>query len=433
MLELLHKLPYNAGHDPQWREKEPGLREVIRKYPDIPPLVILKTDLQRRGVKMTKRASAAVDTKKVAVNVRANNFENLMGGPTPVGVLLRDGSSVITYVAGAAEEPFARIRDPYYIDLSTDGKPVIVDDGEVIDEAIYWPRPDYYDKVTRKGTPMWQVLGARPQRLEINGYQNCDFWKKGQPCRYCYLGFLCKMLRGKKNEFIDLEDAAEAVGEALKQPGRYRSIQLCNGTMLGGAELLDDEVDYYIDILHRIERYLPGHDAMVQMVATAFNERQLRRLKDETILTGYTSDIEVLDAEVFQHLCPGKANAIGYAEWKNRLFRAVDIFGAGRVTTGIVSGAEFAQPGGFTTEEEALERCLAEAEDFAKHGVGICQTVYNNTAPGCALYKQRSQTLEYNIAFLKGLDAISRRWGVGFEFDDYRTCGNHPNTDLARI
>jgi hypothetical protein len=125
-------------------------------------------------------------------------------------------------------------------------------------------------------------------------------------------------MKDQKPEIIDFEDAAEAVGETLKQPGRWRSIQFCGGSRLDGGETLDAEVDLYIDILKRIEKYLPERRAMVQMVTTAFNPRQLRRLRDETILTGYTSDIEVLDKDVFNAICPGKAKYIGYDEWKNR-------------------------------------------------------------------------------------------------------------------
>jgi hypothetical protein len=431
---MAKKLDVNPGkslYDPDWRSKELNLDEVIKKYPGFPPLVILKADLQRRGVKVTGRAAAHIDPEKIAVNSRSNNFEN--EGYIPNGLLLRDGSSVITYLSSDAPEPFTRFRDPYYVDF-IDGRPVITDNGRVIEEAAYWPKPDYYDKKTTKGTPMWHVLSARPQRLEINTYQNCDFWKlPGLACKYCYTGFLYNLMKDQKPEIIDFEDAAEAVGEALKQPGRWRSIQFCGGSRLDGDEALDAEVDLYIDILKRIEKYLPDRRAMVQMVATAFNPRQLRRLRDETILTGYTSDIEVLDKDVFNAICPGKAKYIGYDEWKNRLYHAVDIFGAGRITTGIVSGVELAQPFGFANEEEALEKSLAEAEDLARHGVGVCQTVYNNMAPGSMLYRQKNQPLEYNIAFAEGLDKLSRKHNIDFTFDDYRTCGNHPNTDLARI
>lgn len=46
-----------------WKEEKQhaGLKEVIAKYSDIPPLVILKTDVQRRGVFFTDAALSKVD------------------------------------------------------------------------------------------------------------------------------------------------------------------------------------------------------------------------------------------------------------------------------------------------------------------------------------------------------------------------------------
>jgi hypothetical protein len=170
---------------------------------------------------------------------------------------------------------------------------------------------------------------------------------------------------------------------------------------------------------------------MSQIVATAFNERQLRRLHDETILWGYTADLEVLDEELFNWVCPGKAKYIGYREWRDRLYKAAEIFGPGTVTTGIVSGVETVQPHGFKTEEEALERCLAEAELLACHGVGIAQTIYH-AEPGAVFFNKKTASLDYLTAFADGVDKIARRHDMEFHCDDYHTCGNHPNTDLAR-
>ena len=52
----------------------------------------------------------------------------------------------------------------------------------------------------------------------------------------------------------------------------------------------------------------------------------------------YTADIEVLNEALFNRHCPGKAEWIGYREWKRRLAGAVGIFGRGRVNTGLVAG-----------------------------------------------------------------------------------------------
>jgi hypothetical protein len=417
------------NNNSSWREQELSLQAVIKKYPDIPPLIILKTDIQRRGVVMTKAALAAVDPERDDVYYRGINAENR--GSVPNGFLLRDGSSILANIA-CDSESFQRAREPYTVDL-VDGKPMIIDQGEVIEEVSYWPKPDFSSKKTSKGTPMWQVLIARSQRMDINTYQNCDFWKEaGLGCKFCFAGATYHKNKNEKPEFVDYDDVEEAVTEALKQKGRFRMIQLCSGSILGGAEVLDDEVDCYIDMLKRIGKNFGGKKIMTQMVATAFNERQLRRLHDETILSSYTADIEVLNEAVFNWVCPGKAKYIGYQGWKERLYKAAEIFGPNRVDTGIVSGVELAQPHGFQTEEEALEKCLAEADDLARHGVGIAQTVFH-VEPGSIFSKQKTATLDYLIAFARGLEALRQKYHLEYYYDDYRTCGNHPNTDLARI
>jgi hypothetical protein len=413
----------------EWREKELSLNQVIGKYPDIPPLVILKADVQRRGVVMTKAALEAVDPGRDDVHYRGLNAENR--GALPNGILLRDGTTVLANIADESDT-FIRTREPYTVDL-VNGKPMLMDLGECIEEVSYWPKPAFSSKLTGKGTPMWKVLIARPQRMDINLYQNCDFWKEaGLGCKFCFVGATYHKNKNEKPEIVDYDDVEEAVAEALKQPGRYRMIQLCSGSVLGGREILDDELDLYIEMLRRIGKNFGGKKIMTQMVATAFNERQLRRLHDETILTSYTADIEVLDEKVFNWVCPGKAKYIGYQNWKERLYKGAEIFGPNRVDTGIVSGVELVQPGGFKTEEEALEKCLGEAEDLARHGVGIAQTVFH-VEGGSAFFRQKTATLDYLIAFTRGLEKLRQKYRLEYYYDDYRTCGNHPNTDLFRI
>jgi hypothetical protein len=412
-----------------WRRQELSLDEVIKKYPNIPPLIILKADVQRRGVIMTECALQWLDPQRDDVHYRGLNAENQ--GGVPNGLLLRDGTTILCNIS-ALSESFQRAREPYTVDI-VDGKPMLTDEGRVIEEVSYWPASDYSDKLSDKGTPMWQVLISRPQRMDINIYQHCDFWKEGgMGCKFCFVGSTYHKNKNAKPEFIDIDDVDEAIAEALKQPGRFRMIQLCSGTLFGGNEFLDDEVNNYIKMLKRIEKHTGGKKIMTQIVATAFNEHQLRRLHDETILASYTADIEVLNENIFNWVCPGKAKYIGYRAWKERLFRAVDIFGPNAVDTGIVSGVELAEPFGFRSESEALEKCLLEAEDLAKHGVGVAQTVFH-VEPGAVFFKQKTATLDYLTAFTSGLDELRRRYNLSYYYDDYRTCGNHPNTDLNRI
>lgn len=343
-----------------WRDEELSITEVIEKYPEVSPFIIIKTDAQRRGVHFTDAALKKVDPQIHQTQSRSFALEKT--DLTPFCLLMRDGTSILTgdvRVQGA--------REPLIVDV-VDDKIMICDEGKPLEEVFYWEKPDFYNKTTSSGKPMWHIAWARPQRIDINPNQFCQFWQTpGHGCKYCAIAATYR--KNDKPQFVNLDDIEETVQEALKQPGRYTSIFLTGGTILEGKELLDDEVNLYIDILKRIGKNFGGKRFPSQLIGTAFNKNQLQRLHDETGLMSYTADIEVLNDELFQWICPGKAARIGYQEWKERLFQAVDIFGRGYVNTGLVAGVELAKPNGFASEEEALERVLEEAEDFAKNGV----------------------------------------------------------------
>jgi hypothetical protein len=237
---------------------------------------------------------------------------------------------------------------------------------------------------------------------------------------------------GNKPELLDVQDIVETVEEALREPGRNVSIFMTGGTLCGGENFLDDEVDYYTEILSGITKLFGGRRFPSQLIGTAFSGRQLRRLYDNTGLTSYTADLEVLDKDLFEWICPGKSAAIGYEEWKERLYQAVEIFGRGNVNTGIVTGVELAEPNGFKSEDEALEAILAEADEISSNGVGVVGCVWH-VAPGSIFHRQSSPSLEYFVRVAEGFDRIRRKWGLCVDMDNYRRCGNHPDTDLGRI
>lgn len=412
--------------DKDWRKKELSLKDVIEKYSNVSPYVIIKADVQRRGVAYSDAALKAVDPEvhQVSVKTMFSDKESL----EPVSLMLNDGTSVISsFTSGLLSK-----RDPYLVDV-IDGKTVLTDENQVIAEVSYWEKPDFYDKFTSSGIPMREVASARPQRLDVNPNQHCEFWDKpGNGCKYCTIGATYHQNKNKKPTKLKLQDIVETVQEAIKQPGRYVNFNMSAGSILSGNELLDDEVNMYIEILQEVEKLFKNNTYPSQITATAFNERQLRRLHDKTNLQLFTTDIEVFDEDLFQWICPGKAEFIGYREWKARLYQAVDIFGKGHVNAGIVSGVEMAQPKGFQSEDEAVQRALEGAEEFAEHGIFMKHDIWH-VAPGTIFFRQTPPSLEYYVRITEGFDAISRKYGLCTYADGYRWCGNHPNTDLARI
>ncbi|HOP74352.1 MAG TPA: radical SAM protein [Bacillota bacterium] len=401
--------------------------EVVREHPDVSPLVILKMDVQRRGVHYTKNALSVVDE-----SVHQLRSPYIFGSrdaqikPVPESLLLRDGTSIIV-------DPTPLEQNPYIVDV-IDGQLVLTDQGEILETVEYWPKPDFYDKRTSSGVLMSHIVSARPQRLNIFQSGFCHFWANDKGCRYCDIVNHFKQQRAELGipAKLNPQDVFETVHEALKQPGRFTGVCLTSGSDTRGAEPFDQEVDFYIEILQAIGANFKVKKFPSQLIASAFTEKQLARLYEETGLTSYTADLEVLHEELFNWICPGKAEWIGYREWKNRLIRAVDIFGRGNVSTGIVGGVETAKPKGFTSEEAALQSTLTEAEDLISQGVNVAFIVWV-PRPGSYFRDQKNPSLDYFVRLAKGLHQLRVKYGLPIDFDDYRRCGNHPDTDLSRL
>ena len=88
--------------------------------------------------------------------------------------------------------------------------------------------------------------------------------------------------------------------------------------------------------------------------------------------------------------------------------------------------------GGFAGEDDALAATLEEADDLASQGVSTVHCVWGPT-PGSVFFKQKVPSLEYYVRLSQGLDQIRRNHGLNVDMDNYRLCGNHPDSDLSRI
>jgi len=407
--------------------EEPTLDEVLARHPDVPRLVAIKIDVQRRGVHYTDRAVAAVDPEKHQLRgsyIFGSRDARLT--PLPESLILRDGTTILT-------DPTPLDQRPYVVDF-LDGSFWLLDGGERIEDVELWPKPAYYDKETSSGVPMKYVVTARPQRLNIFQSNACHFWGNGNGCKFCDINTHSRQQKAELGIPTRLRprDVSETIREALKEPGRFTGICLTAGTDFLGPELFDSEVDHYIEILQAVGESFRTRRFPSQLIGTAFNERQLERLHAETGLSSYTTDLEVLDERVFGFVCPGKAEKVGYREWKRRLVSAVGIFGRGNVGTGLVGGVELAKPHGFATEDDALAATLEEAEDLASQGVTTVYIVWV-PRPGSAFRDQRNASLEYYVRLAKGLHGLRVKYGLSVDFDDYRRCGNHPDSDLSRL
>ena len=418
------------ARDEKWREKELSLKEVQQKYSDLPKSWILKVDMQRRGLEYSSAALGKIDPDIHAVNGAGKYCMRFNEDYIPEGLIMKDGSYLIINNFDYDNE--APQREPYLIDVADD-QLVVVDQGEVLEEITdYWEKPDFYDKKASNGEPLSKYVQSRPQRLDINVNSYCHFWDTpGEGCKYCPMSPNFK-LSGRTDERYDFKYIREALAEALKQKGRFTSILITGGSILSGKEVLDDELDVYIELLQMIGEFFGEERFPSQLISSAFNERQLERLYRETKLLNYTTDIEVLDKEKFEWICAGKANHIGYEEWKRRVFAAVDIFGKGNVTSGMVLGVELASPKGFQSEDEAFKVITEEAESIVSHGVALAANIWR-PAPRSVFQNQDTPSLDYFVRVFREFDRLQHKYCPNPYTDDYRRCGAHIGLDLMRI
>jgi hypothetical protein len=294
------------------------------------------------------------------------------------------------------------------------------------------PIPKYYGKITSRGTPMIKaVTSGPPDCLNINVFGYCHFWKEKLPCKYCSL--VPCFLRDNAHTNESLEDIYETVNEALKEEGRWTSIRLVAGSDPRGNSPYENEVDEYIRVLKTLQRSFGTDKIYARLVASAFPKEQLLRLK-EAGATAYEPHIEVWDKKLFEWVCPGKAKYFGWQYWVDSAIAAVDVFGRGNVCSQLVAGSELAQPNGFKTVDKALKSSLEGVEFFAKHGLTTSFCVLW-IAQGCVFYadKQKPAPLEYYVRLAKGMHEIRKKYKLAVDFNDYRRCAIHPDTDLARL
>ena len=397
--------------------------ELCRKYPDVSPFVLLKLSMVWHGAVLTDRALTRLQeddyrfgtAEPFGISFAGREKKRVMPGP----ILLRDASFVyINY-----GEDYA---DPYTADFDPETGLFLLYEGDALIDCIdFVPRPAFFGKYTSSGRLMDTIADVRAQKLILTAYQRCLFWKGGDQCHYCAF-----FTGGNSDPELSPEDAYETVREALKEPGRFSEVYLSGGSDYTGEPAFSNEIDRYIRVLRAIGRCFKGRFPS-QLMAPAYRKEDVRRIYDSTGITSYCPNIEIMDRDLFRKLCPGKEKWVGYDEWVRRTLDAVEVFGRGNVYTQVVAGAELARPCGFSSVDEAVRSNLEGCEFYAKHGV-ICLSTIWRPHRAARLGLQPMPPLEYFVRIAQGFHDIRKACGLVSFDDDYKRCGNHPDSDLER-
>lgn len=224
---------------------------------------------------------------------------------------------------------------PYHVELE-DGRYVLYNKKQLIDEVTFIEKPKYFNKYTSDGIKMSTIAGEVGKTKITVAYSNeCALKDKGLDCKFCNIN-------ATKSRFADLQgiawktakQIAETTKEAYKEG--YQRI-----TITGGFIPERREVEYYIDVAEAIREATGLKDFGGTACVGAPADLDVIDKYKEAGYSAISSNMEIWDENIFKTICPGKeAICGGRQNWINALKHEVEVFGKGNVRSFFVAGIE---------------------------------------------------------------------------------------------
>ncbi|MCC7414071.1 MAG: hypothetical protein IT495_20815 [Gammaproteobacteria bacterium] len=388
-----------------------NVTELLKRYPDVPRSVLLKMEFQRLGVDIT---DAAVDAAKDGNYIFKGEFQfswdvgkrKTLNQKVPFNYRFKRDDTYFLF----------RTSDntPYTVDV-VDGKFVIREDEEILEEIYFEEAPPYFKLQTSDGVPMSAVAQSLGDMLFVTINKYCEIWKHGNACMYCDIMAVTKD-QAKSGELGITHRTPDQIAETLNaafrdtKPRAYRHITFSGGTITSKVRGKDD-ITYYADILNAVGRKIrTWYGATIQMGPPA-DKDGWKRIAD-TGIPSVQTNMEVWDQRLFQTLCPGKEKWVGHGEWIRRMLLGAEVLGPGRVIPNFVIGVEMAKPMGFTDVDAAVESTLTGWEYLMQHGVFPRGSIWLREE-GSALAGQEAAPLDYYVKLGRGYKELRHKYGYG--------------------
>ncbi|MBI4330849.1 MAG: hypothetical protein HY673_06185 [Chloroflexi bacterium] len=388
-----------------------SIEECLRAYPDVPLPIMIKTEALRLGTRFSPEALAAL--RGVQTPFKGYTIFSGDRGTTvtareriPHTFTLEDATPVAVRV---------NVNSPYYIHYR-EGEFSFTDEHGPVAKVGFIPAPSWLNNCLEDGTAFQAIaFPSQADKILCTLHHYCEFWKFGKQCLFCDSSWFLRVKKRRETGIVAAarpEQVARVLGVAFQESGR-RHLTITGGTVLSKVRG-KDEVSFFCDYLNAIREAFGGlwWSAILQIVAHTGDE--LRRLR-ETGIPGLAMNMEVWDRNLFQVICPGKAEYIGWEEWQRRMFEAVELFGRGRILSNFVAGVEMARPFGFKTAMEAVKSTLQGFDYLMSHGV-LPRKDYWTPDDGSALKGQQSPPLEYFIELERGYLELRLKHGFSFPY-----------------
>jgi hypothetical protein len=380
-----------------------------RKFPDVHPNIVLKSDLLRQGMDVSQAALENFrqrnDLLWKGFHLFSYDFQKtkVYGDKIPWRMRFDDGCIIMVRT---------NENSPYLLDL-LDGEFVVREDGETIAHNVWFERkPRWYDMRTEDGVQMGAIAQGTGRMIFVTMNKYCELWNTGHQCLFCDINPTLKNQKAGGEDVvgrIDPEVIAEVVKIAFSMDHHYAWLYLTGGTILGTYQG-QTELEFFIRRISAIRQKLQALIPTTVQIAPYEDEgwKQLHA----TGIHSIQSNMEVWDRNLFHWICPGKDRYVGYDEWIKRTIRGVDFFGRGMMNPNFVLGVEMAKPHGFPDVSSAVKSTAGGWDFLMSHGVLPRCNVWTRES-GSALGDQAAVPLEYLIEIQKAYTEL--RWKHGFD------------------
>ncbi len=388
------------------------LIKAFDAFSDIAKPIVIKSDLLRIGVTFSEAARANFSNREDILYKGARLFSTDRTRATfrgreriPFVMYLEDGTALGTHL---------RVRywedSPYVVDRVDDTFKLFYK-GEPLVRVWFQLRPKwYYRKID--GIPMEEICFATGDTVFLVANRYCEYFSMDKPCAYCDLTTFAGDLKKEQPIVVrkTAEQAAEVVEVAFHEPG-FRHMIISGGTFFGKYKGMN-QIEWYAMICDAVrERLKTWYPTYLQI--GALDDDGWKRLHDTGVPT-IQPNIEVWDRRLFDIICPGKAESVGYDEWIKRTIRAVDFWGVGNVNPNFVPGVEMVHPAGFKRVDEALKSILSGYDFLMSHGVLPRQGEFLVIEPGSKLGQMpglEPAPLEYYLRLGQGYLELREKHG----------------------
>lgn len=220
-------------------------------------------------------------------------------------------------------------KSPYLLTRKPNGDTVITDGSDEVEVKLI-ETPDFYRKKTSTGVPLSKIGTIHGTFCVIIPQPRCDFYDTSTECKYCAGNFDINYGQGADPFTVDeVLETVSAVIEEKNVDKIYLSVGF-SGTDDGGIVFLApyiEAIKKHFNILVAVEALPPKENKWI----------------DETYAVGADSvlyNLEIFDKELFELMCPGRAELIGHDRYIDALKYAAKIFPGGTVASHLIVGLE---------------------------------------------------------------------------------------------